>query len=87
MTQPGAHSGQFVVQPYTTAGNILTFVQPKAAGTVHTLVWTPGVAKFTSALSTGSVYKQRTFTAGIPTPGTEKVVLRACVRALGARRL
>ena len=77
---PGPNSAQFVVQPYTTPGNLVRYVQPHTAQFTSQMEWRADHVTFTTwngwstTPSAGDVISQWTYTGGnIPSPGQERV--------------
>jgi hypothetical protein len=76
---PNYANAQYTVQPYTVAGNQVTFTEPPLLNqTTHSLQWAAGSAAFrslrghyASAPNPGAVIAQQTFTKGIPVAGGE----------------
>ena len=69
-------NAQYVVQPYYIPANVKRFAAP--AGTLtHAFRWGPGRATFSTTRGTGTAagppLVQHEFTAGVPTPGGERV--------------
>jgi hypothetical protein len=69
-------NAQYVLQPYYVPANVARFSAP--AGTLtHSLRWEPGRALFTTLRGSrhagGPPIATHEFTAGVPTPGTERV--------------
>jgi hypothetical protein len=72
-------NGQYTVQPYTTPGNQYTFDEPAGVPqSVHTLVWAPGSAAFSSlrghaptATDPSLRIASKTFPQGVPQAGGE----------------
>jgi hypothetical protein len=71
-------NAQYTVQPYTVAGNQVTFNEPSGVTqSTHSLVWGPGSAAFTSVrgygptTEPGRLIASKTFTQGVPQPGGE----------------
>jgi hypothetical protein len=72
-SDPANQNAQFVVQPYTQAGNLFRFEEPAdLPQTVHEFAWSTSQVSFTSTSSRG-VIAQHAFTTGIPQPGGEVV--------------
>ncbi len=70
-------NAQYVIQPYTTAGNLHRFQVPaSAAPTQHRFLWQPDRVDFASGNRLGNI-AQWTASQGIPTPGDELVHLNA----------
>ena len=73
---PGVPNAQYVVQPYYVPANVARFAAPKGTLT-HSFRWEPGRASFRTTRGTNArgadVVAQHVFTAGIPTPGAERV--------------
>ncbi|MBI4425951.1 MAG: PEGA domain-containing protein [Candidatus Kerfeldbacteria bacterium] len=78
---PGANNGQFVVQPYTRAGNLVRFVMPAEAQTSCRIEWRADHVQFTVWKGHGSfpqapedVIYDWTYTGpDIPPPGGERL--------------
>lgn len=76
---PDSQNAQYVVQPYYLPGNVARFTVPGGVST-HIIRWEPRAASFKTMLGDGSDARSKSvaehiFTAGIPTPGAEKVHL------------
>lgn len=74
---PSIANAQYVVQPYYVAANVLRFNAPPGRLT-HSFRWEPGRVQFATrrgSASTGPTLRAHESTAGIPTPGDERVVL------------
>jgi hypothetical protein len=74
---PSIANAQFVVQPYYVAANVFRFTAPPGRLT-HTFRWEPGRALFRifkGAGTTGRALVTHESTSGIPTPGSERVVM------------
>jgi hypothetical protein len=70
-------NAQYVVQPYYVPANVVRFMAP-AGQLTHSFRWEPGRAAFRTvrgadAASRAAPVAEHEFTAGIPTPGTERV--------------
>jgi hypothetical protein len=72
---PSNKDAQYVVSPAYLATNVFLF-RPPAGVLTHAFRWEPDLVRFTTARGRGStrasvVVDERTFTSGIPTPGSE----------------
>ena len=71
-------NGQYVVQPYYVAANVLRFNAP-AGPLTHSLRWEAGKAAFKTVRGTAAngsgLVAEHTFTTGVPDPGGESVHL------------
>ena len=69
-------NGQFVLQPYYVPANVARFSAPSGTLT-HSFRWEPGRARFRTVrgatLTDVPPVAQHEFTAGVPTPGAERV--------------
>ena len=69
-------NGQFVLQPFYVPANVARFSAPPGTLT-HSFRWQPGRASFRTTRGNNAmaadVVAQHEFTAGVPTPGTERV--------------
>jgi hypothetical protein len=77
---PSPYSAQFVVQPYTVAGNIVRYVQPSTSQFTTQMEWRADHVTFrawngwSTAPAPGDIIYQWTYTGGyIPPPGQERV--------------
>lgn len=67
-------NGQFVVQPWSTTGNLQRFTQTSAATSIQRFVWSPGSVTFTSRSPDNSWYTTWTrTTSDVPVPGRDRV--------------
>ena len=72
-------NGQYVVQPFYVAANVLRFQTPSGTLT-HSFRWEPGTVSFRTvrgraATKQAPVVAEKVFTSGVPTPGNEYVHL------------
>jgi hypothetical protein len=74
------YNAQFVVQPFTTPGNIVRYVQPSTAQFTTQMQWTAGHVRFvawngwSSTPAASDIIYEWTYTGSdIPTPGQERV--------------
>jgi len=79
---PKSKNGDYVIQPYSFPENKVIFDVP-AGKLTHSLRWEPGRATFTTFRGTANsgdalTIKRDVFTTGIPTPGSEAVVIDFC---------
>ena len=73
------NNAQYLVQPYYVPGNVFSFAAPPGVLT-HVMQWESGRASFktlrgASPNSGAAVISQHVFTAGVPSPGQERVQL------------
>jgi len=70
---PGNQNAQYVVQPFTSPGNIFRFDEPTGLATsTHLFSWSAGSVTFESEGTQGP-FAEHVFTAGVPQPGGEVV--------------
>jgi len=68
-----ATNAQYVVQPYDRPGNLLRFVQPLAAPTVHAFTWASKSVTFSSTTGTGQAIAGWRYTGrDVPRSGGER---------------
>jgi hypothetical protein len=72
-------NAQYVVQPYSTAGNLMRFTEPPASASVHSFNWNSDGVFFKSVTGTNpdttdpaALIASRDFTSSIPLPGGEQ---------------
>jgi len=72
-------NAQFVVQPYSIAGNLLRFTAPPSSASVHSFTWNLNDVLFQSVKGTDPAttdpalqISSHDFTSGIPLPGGEQ---------------
>ena len=70
---------QYVVQPYSTAGNLVRFLQPSVAASIHSFAWSLADIVFNGVKGTNPLttvaddqIAHQTFTADNPVPGGEQ---------------
>ena len=72
---PGNDNAQFVVQPYTRAGNVERFSIPRGySSTTYSFTWSPEKAMFRAEANTAAgpvLIREHTFVGGIPKAGGE----------------
>ena len=73
---PSAKNAQYVLQPHYVAANVFKFDAPSGPLT-HEFRWEPGRLVFKTtrgnAAGRGPVVAERTFTSGVPVPGSETI--------------
>lgn len=74
------NNAQYGIQPFYVPGNVYPFTAP-AGPLTYTMRWKSGSVTFTTTRSSpdgtaGTVVAEHEFTAGVPTPGREKVKLQ-----------
>ena len=70
---PNNDNTQFVVQPYSTPGNMLRFTVTRGLpSSVYSFTWLPGTVEFRAGGPGGAVVKTFAATQGIPEAGGEK---------------
>jgi hypothetical protein len=73
---PAVKNGQYVLQPYYVAANVVRFAAPPGRLT-HSFRWEPGKVSFTTMRDAGGsevpVVARHDFTSGVPVPGSETV--------------
>ncbi|MGA2420883.1 MAG: hypothetical protein ABSG69_12425 [Candidatus Acidiferrum sp.] len=71
------NNAQYGIQPFYVPGNVAAFAEPPGTLT-HSMHWESGLAKFKtvrgdSMNASAPVVSEHVFTAGVPTPGQEKL--------------
>lgn len=74
-------NAQYVVQPYTLAGNLARFIEPAAAASVHSFDWASKKVTFASATPTGETISSWRYAGPtVPRPGAERTHMNLWLR-------